>query len=57
MTRLALGLLGTLLIAIGAAWAIGPVRLLAGIIAVPLMWAIVSTAALALWAFVRLHGG
>src|SRR5271157_5508885 len=42
ITRLALGLLGSLLIAIGVVWAIGPVRLLAGLIAVPVMWAIVT---------------
>src|SRR5271166_1847297 len=51
--RLALGLLGSLLIAIGVVWAIGPVRLLAGLIAVPVMWAIVTAAALALWAIAR----
>jgi hypothetical protein len=57
MTRLALGLLGSLLVAICLVWAIGPVRLLAGLVAVPLMWAIVTAAALALWVVVRLHSG
>ena len=49
MTRIAFGLLGTLFIAIGLAWAIGPVRLLAAFIAVPVTWAIISVAALTVW--------
>ena len=50
-------LLGLLLIAIAIAWRVGPARLLAGLIAVPLMWAIVSAAALGAWVVFRLHGG
>ena len=47
MTRLALALLGSLMIAIGVVWAIGPVRLLAGLVAVPVAWAIVLVMVLA----------
>lgn len=49
-------LLGALLVSIGLAWAIGPARLLAGIVAVPIMWAIVTVAAVAAWVAVRLGG-
>ena len=56
MTRLALALLGSLMIAIGVVWAIGPVRLLAGLVAVPVAWAIVLVMVLATWAMVSLHG-
>jgi hypothetical protein len=47
---------GSLLIAIAMAWAVGPVRLLAGLIAVSLMWGIVTVAVLAIWAGLWLHG-
>jgi hypothetical protein len=47
---------GSLLIAIAIAWAVGPVRLLAGLIAVPLMWGIVTVSVLAIWAALWLHG-
>jgi hypothetical protein len=57
MTGVGVFLLGSLLIAIGIAWAIGPVRLLAGLVVVPVAWVIVTAAALALWAAVRLHSG
>lgn len=40
-------LAGSLLIAIGIAWLIGPVRLLDGLVAVPIMWAIVLAASAA----------
>jgi hypothetical protein len=49
-------LLGTLLIAIAIAWAVGPGRLVAGLTAVPVTWAVVFVAALAVWAVLRLHG-
>ena len=41
IARVAMVIFGSLLIAIAIAWAVGPVRLLAGLIAVPLMWGIV----------------
>lgn len=50
-------LLGSLSIGIAVAWAIGPVRLLAGLIAVPIMWAIVFVAVAALRVAVHFHGG
>jgi hypothetical protein len=50
-------LLGTLLIAVAIAWVVGPVRLLAGLVAVPIMWAIVLVAVAATWLVVRSHGG
>jgi hypothetical protein len=49
-------LLGTFLVAIGIVWAIGPVRVLAGLVAVPLMWAIVTAVALGAWVALRWHG-
>jgi hypothetical protein len=49
-------LLGTFLIAIGIVWAIGPVRVLAGLVAVPVMWAIVTATALGAWVALRWHG-
>jgi hypothetical protein len=54
--RVAMMIFGPLLIAIAMAWAVGPVRLLAGLIAVPLMWGIVIVAVLAVWAGLWLHG-
>ena len=48
---------GSLLIAVAIAWTVGPMRLLAGLIAVPIMWAIVAAVALAGWAAYKLHGG
>jgi hypothetical protein len=57
MTGVGIFLLGSLLIALGIAWAVGPVRLLAGLVAVPVMWAIVTAAALVLLAALRLGGG
>jgi hypothetical protein len=57
MTCVAIGLLGTFLVAIGLAWAIGPVRLLAALIAVPVTWAIITVVALTVWAAIALHGG
>jgi len=50
-------LLGSLLIAVAIAWLVGPVRLLAGLVAVPIMWAIIAVVALAGWAVYKLHGG
>ncbi len=50
-------LLGSLLIAVAIAWAVGPVRLLAGLVAVPIMWAIVLAASAAAWVAWRWHGG
>jgi len=50
IARVAMVIFGSLLIAIAIAWAVGPVRLLAGLIAVPLMWGIVTVAVLAIWA-------
>jgi hypothetical protein len=52
-----MAMFGLLLIAIGVAWAVGPVRLLAGLVAVPLMWGIFTIATLAVWAALWLHGG
>jgi len=49
-------MLGSLLIAIGIAWAVGPVRLLAGLIAVPVVCVIVAVAVLAGWVALSLHG-
>lgn len=46
--RAAMVIFGSLLIAIAMVWAVGPVRLLAGLIAVPLMWGIVTVAVLAI---------
>jgi hypothetical protein len=57
MTCVAIGLLGTFLVAIGLAWAIGPVRLLAALITVPVTWAIITVVALSVWATLALHGG
>jgi hypothetical protein len=57
MTRIVVGLLGTLFIAIGLAWAIGPVRLLVSLVAVPVTWAIITVVALTVWATIALHSG
>jgi hypothetical protein len=56
IARVAMVIFGSLLIAIAIAWAIGPACLLAGLIAVPLMWGIVTVAVLATWAALWLHG-
>ena len=53
-------LLAALLIAVSIAWTIGPARLLAnlaaGLVVVPVLWAIVTAAALGAWAALRFHG-
>jgi hypothetical protein len=53
-------LAGSLLIAVGIAWAIGPARLLAnlaaGLVVIPVLWAILTAAALGAWVALRLHG-
>jgi hypothetical protein len=53
-------LLGTFLVATGIAWAIGPARLLAnlaaGLVVIPVLWAILTAAALGAWVALRLHG-
>jgi hypothetical protein len=49
MDRFALVVVGSLLIAIGIAWAVGAVRLLAGLIAVPILWAMITVAMLTAW--------
>jgi hypothetical protein len=56
IARIAMVMFGSLLIAIEIAWVVGPVRLLAGLVAVPLMWGIVTIATLAVWAALWLHG-
>jgi hypothetical protein len=56
IARVAMVVFGSLLIAIAIAWAVGPVRLLAGLIAVPLMWGIVTVAVLAIRAGSWLYG-
>jgi hypothetical protein len=56
IVRVVMVIFGSLLIAIAIAWAVGPVRVLAGLIAVPLMWGIVTVAVLATWAALWLHG-
>jgi hypothetical protein len=57
MTSLAVLVLGSLLIALGIAGAVGPMRLLAGLIAVPITGTVVFIIALAVWGAIRLHGG
>jgi len=57
IARIAVVMFGSLLIAIGIAWAVGPVRLLAGLLAVPLLWAIVTAAVFAAWIAMRAYGG
>jgi hypothetical protein len=61
IANLAALLVNAFLVALGIAWAVGPVRLLAnlaaGLIAVPLLWAIVTAAALGAWVALRFHGG
>ena len=52
IARVAMVIFGSLLIATAIAWVVGSVRLLASLIAVPLMWGIVTVAMLAIW----LHG-
>jgi hypothetical protein len=42
IARVAMVIFGSLLIAIAVAWAVGPVRLLAGLIAVPLTCGVVT---------------
>jgi hypothetical protein len=53
----AMVIFGSILIAIAIAWAVGPVRLLAGLIAVPLIWGIFSVAVLAMGGPVASRGG
>jgi hypothetical protein len=48
--------LGALLLAIAITWMVGPIRLLAGLVAVPIMWALVLIALLAIWLTLRVHG-
>jgi hypothetical protein len=36
--------------------AVGPVRLLAGLVAVPIMWALVLVGLLAIWLALRFYG-
>jgi hypothetical protein len=50
-------LAGSLLIAIAITMKVGPVRLLAGLVAVPIMWAIIVIAAGAAWIAWHMHGG
>jgi hypothetical protein len=50
-------LLGSLLIAVAIAWAVDPVRLLAGLVAVPIMRAIALVAVAATCLIVRSRGG
>jgi hypothetical protein len=54
-------LAGCLCLAIAITWAIGPVRLLAGLAAwlviVPIIWAIVAAVVLAAWVGYGFHGG
>jgi hypothetical protein len=57
MTRIAILLFGSLMMATGLAIAIGPVRLLAGLVAVPMTAAIIATLALAVWVVFAMHGG
>jgi hypothetical protein len=57
MTSLAVLLLGSLLIALGIAGLVGPARLVAGLIAMPIAGAIVFVIALVLWGAIRLHSG
>ena len=56
MTSLTAIVLGTLLVALALSMIMGPVRLLAGLIAVPIVWAIVSLVAVALWIGLRFRG-
>jgi hypothetical protein len=57
MENLAAVIIGSLLIAIAIAMKVGPVRLLAGLVAVPIMWAIILAASAAAWLAWRWHGG
>jgi hypothetical protein len=50
-------LAGSLLIAIAIAWLVGPARLLAALVAVPMVWAIVVVLSAAISLAVRFHGG
>lgn len=56
MTSLAAFLAGALLIAIGLAWAIGPVKLLAGVVVVPILAAAIAVAGGVGWIVLRWHG-
>jgi len=53
-------LLGPFLIALGIAWAIGPARLLgnlaAGLVVIPVLWAILTAGALGAWVALRWQG-
>jgi hypothetical protein len=55
IVRVVMVIFGSLLIAIAIAWTVWPVRLLASLVAVPLMWGIVTVAVLAIWAGLWLH--
>ena len=57
MTSLAVLLLRSLLIALGIAGLVGPVRLVAGLIAMPIAGAIVFIIALVVWGAILLPGG
>jgi hypothetical protein len=48
--------LGTFQVSIGIACAVGPAQVLAGLVAVPVMWAIVTAAALAARVALKMHG-
>jgi hypothetical protein len=54
MMQLGLILLGALLIALGLTAAIGPLRLLAGLVVVPIVTAIVAAIGAAVWIVVSL---
>jgi hypothetical protein len=57
MSRFLILLLGVFLVSLGIVWAVGPFRLLAGVVAVPVVSVIIVILVLALWAIVNLHGG
>jgi hypothetical protein len=48
--------LGRFLVSVSTAWAVGPVRVLAGLVAVPVMWVIVTAAALDARVPLKMHG-
>jgi hypothetical protein len=49
-------LAGALLMAVAIASAVGPVRLLAALVAVPIMWALVLVSLLVIWLALRFYG-
>lgn len=55
IANLALILVATLLLAGVIAARVGPVRLLAGVVAVPILWAVVAVVAVAVWLALALH--